>query len=1648
MQRLVRDPHDAEALNQAHQAGQDDPPAYATFLERVAGLTTDPVFAAHWYSEAAAVWQSLEDAPHHRRAVVRGALSEPAAFAAFDQLVQEARDVDDGATVVQLLECLCTEAGETETPSPELVARLGRAHEELVAVYAADQPAADPEKEAGHWAAMAALDPNNAYAIYQARELYKAASKWALAVPLFEQERALVDDPERLSVLYLDEADVCRLANDSVGRLGALQAALEQKEESGLRFEWSLAVVDCLQDKQTLDAETCMAAHQHLLQLAETYEGEHAFGYAKSAAVCKAGDDRAMQLADFWGEQLGRRAELSEQYRAYLKVAPDGFMAQKARDALASTGAALSPEPTGGDAPANAAAATAAPAVASEPKPKQPDQMTVPELLVHAEDLAQRGRKPQACDAFRMVLSQQPANVEALSWVEDFLRQRRKFSELQDVLFAAAKDDSQLVATRKAQLVDVAGICESKLRDFDAAISAWQLAWQLDRADEQARAKLFSLMEKQRRWDDLVPLYEQQAMRETDVETTISVERRLAELHKKQRQDPAAAAEAWLRIFALSPGDDDALSTAVDLYEQAQQLAAAVEAIHSNLGALDDDSAQGRLTRRLAGFQHALGDKAAAAASWVAVADLLKSDDDYGRAAALYVELSQWVEAAAVTERRSAMREGSERASLLAEAAELNLKAGGLETALAQFESASELDVTNDDLAAKVDSLYEQLDRQLDQVGFLLRRAEQLTAGSTRVAIRHRAAALQRHANDEDGARDTLLALLEDGADFHALQVLHELAEKRQDWEEAIDMLRRLVAVCENKKEKLAYAVREGQLWSDALLQLDEAVACYRRIIEEIDDGNEYVLHAIADLETRQENHQGASEILEKLLGLSQGPQRVDVAQRLAVLYEGPLEDAHAAIRNLNIVHQEEPEDFDAISRLQRLSEKVEDWDRVALFLGKLIEVEGDDEEASDMTRQLADVLVNRLNRGEDALTALEPLSDEGDSACQDAYIDLGVTLEKKELVAAKLVRWNESKVGSSRGDALRRAFELYNELGRDEEARTVAVELARTKECDATMAGQLEAICIRLKDLDGLGVAHDVIVSDLASGDRAEELVRQAEAMVEAAADAIDAIQHGELALAGVAPESAQGLLMRIAALSDAPGHIIDLFERQVARCKKPQQRVEALAQAALVAAERGAVDRAREFFNQALSGGVHEETLASLESAARKADASSGGDGKLIRVLAEALAAGGQGSRDGGRTRSALLRRAAQIAQLELKDTEAAFAWLSDSIIAHVDEPALEALAALGEEQNDPGRVDAALSRALEEVFDGPLVRKLLRRRANLRRDRLADKRLAADDLKRLHDLSPSDHELAKELEGMLLELGDHRGMIELLEDQILRGRQPHVRAELARKVACIWEEEIGDVRESLDAWRRVLRMKAGDQEAKDGLERAKAGKLKKAPPVRGADGRTYTSAPPKPSQAPAASAATKAAESIPRAAALPVDMAPAPAQAVPEQREELPTWNAVEDTAKVQPKASQTTGDLASLSDADDTSRIEAMGAEAAAEIVAAQQPIQEGYEIGAQPAAHPLGESAAPSGEPQAAMAGHQRAAEGLPADAVVEASQGAGPNDKGQQTHFSQADHHEVVALQPQAQAAYGGDDVEAVELDAIELLDDDEPTYT
>ncbi len=1487
VQRLVANPHDEEALAYAHRAGTQDPRAYAILLEKVGAATTDPTYAAHWLSEAANVWSTTIGDAHAAARTLMGAIEkDPTARTAADRLAQLYREKGDQKALVALLERLVKSLTPRLGERPEVRAHLTSMHEELGRLWS-EPPFGRPERALENWRRLAELDPQHAYAIYIAREMLKAQQQWADAVPYFAMEQALVEDPERKLALYRDEAEIRRRAGDLSGATQALRSARQGRpDDTALKQEVGVIILERISIGELVPQPEREESAQLFVSLAETYDGEYGLSYSVSALKAVPGNDRAMQLADYYAGKLGRSVELAPRYAAYLQANPGGFMADEARAKAGSSlsmqgppslpggipsspGAArpsyVAPAPvTAGN--AGAVAAFQQPSSASQPpvapshpsfqavQPEGAEQApggypsvvapftpnaeapaasgNIQEILEEAQSESQKNRKPQALVKYREALTIDPANSEALSWVEDHLRQKRMYADLRDVLLAASRVPSVSVETRKAQLRDVAGLCEAQLRDLDTAIQAWKQVCQIDRTDEQARDQLRRLLERGARWDELATVLEQEAMGTPDVEQKIALEKKLASLHEIKRKDPAAAAEAWARIANLSPEDETAIQTAVKLYERGERFDLAASVIADSIAGITEPAVRSGLLQKLGELRLKTSDPGGAGEAFSEAALAVGQAKIWEMAEKAFLVASRFADAATALDQRAQLTDGKQQATLLAQAADLLLKAGDAGGAIAKLEQATEIDPANDGYAQALDEQYRRDGREPDLVRYLLSRAEKLNDKGRRVVARRSAATIQAGLGDREGARESLLLVLSDGDDASALAKLVEDAGERGDYQEQVELLRRLGATVKNPGEKLEIALREATVLAESVNDAEGAIERYEAIFKNLDEKSRIALHAIADLEERRGNHQGAAAAIEREIPLSEGGERVELAQRLAQLYEGPLANPRGAIQALEIVHAADPEDFDAIARLQKLCEEVEDWPRVAVLMQTLIEVEGDEEEASRLGIRLAEILDLRLNKGDEALAALEKMADQGDEPCRVAYVTLGDKLGWKGIVATKLVAWNESASGPQRNEALRSAFLRFLDIGRDADAARVAMELARSRGASRELAEKLEQIAIRIRDLDALGVAHDILGKETSGLARATELVRQAEVQVQAGVDPLEAMQHGESALPSVPPNEVESLLARLAALTQAPGHVIDLYERQVGRCRAPEGRLVALARAAQVAAERGANDRARSFFELALGGGVQEDTITALEAAASLGDEKAGGTA-LRAILADALAAGGQGSRDGGRTRGALLRRAASLAHRDLLDVNKAFGWLGDALITHVDDASLEALEQLGRDVNDIQRVEATLTRALEEVFDGPLVRKLLHRRAKLRRDVIGERKGAALDLKKLHDLSPSDQDVMNDLSSLLLELGDHRGMIQLYEDQILRGRDPALRAELARKVARIWEEDLGDAREAADAWRRVLRMKAGDTEAMAGLERAKAGKLKRSPP-----------------------------------------------------------------------------------------------------------------------------------------------------------------------------------------------------------------------
>lgn len=1478
VQRLLQNPHDSEALSYAHREGMRDPRSYALILEKVGAACTDPAYASHWLTEAANVWStSLGDAHRTARLLMMALERDPSFDLAAERLAQLYRDHGEKKALAALLERRVKALEPLTAHSEETRAHVASLYEELGGLFL-EAPLSQPKRAMERYRRAIELDPQLLSAIYSLRELYKAEEQLEEALPLFEAEQAQIADPMRKVALYRDEAAVRDLAGDREGALAALRAARAlDPSDAVVAQELGSRILERVSAGEAISSGDREEGVSAFVMLAETYDGEHGFAYACAALDLDPGHDRAMQLAAHWAGTLGREGELGERWAAYLAANPGGALAEQASQHTAPH-----------DAPAEAALLEDDPEEVIEDPPEllplddaeNPlfSASDIPALFASAQRASEQGKIDEALASFKEVLDIDPTHPEAFSWVEDHYRQKRDYASLRELLGQAARAPQASREARKQHYREMAGLSETHLRDLDGAIFAYRQISQLDRGDESARDQLRRILERAGKWDDLALFFEQEAMGAPDIEARISLERRLAQLHESKRNDLAAAGEAWARIASLIPEDESAIATSIGLFTRASRLDLGAQTIEDHLNAVDDDAQRAALLAKLGELREQLNEPSSAGDAFMAAARLHPSRSLFRAAARSFTAAERYFEAANAIAEQANLTDGAEQAELFAEEGDLLVRAGDEGRALASFEQALALDPSNPDYAEAVDSRLEAAGRFDDLIASWLARASKVNEKSKRIELRKRAAKLQiERLDDRSSARESLLAVLDDGDDAEALAILVDFAEDQRDFDEAVSLLRRLERLSSTKDEKIELLLREARILAEGLSDEEAAIERYEEILTELDPDHLPALEGAALLYEQRGESERLAKILEKRLALAgDEAETIELARRLSTLYEALGDDARA-MASLERVHRLDDEDFDAIARMLAIAERTGDAARAAELLSLLIEVEGDDEELSTMSRKLSRLLADELDRGEEALRVLIELADAGDASCREDYVALGDRLGRSETVARKLLDWHLSAQPSeARTAALSGAFDRFIVTGHDADAVQVGMQLVRASD-SAELSSKLEEVASRTRDLHALSTAHERLARGLSGKERAFELLRQAEVLVSAGMDPVESRVHGEQGLVSLPPEEAEAFLARLAKLCKTDDEVVELYERQAARAKQPEDKLRAAVRAAEVALEKGLTDRAKNMLGLALSGPLQEEALDALEATVRALDEAKG-ETSLQAMLVETFAQGGQGLRDGGKTRSLLLRRAATLAELRLSATERAFGLLEDALTAHVDEAGLAQLRALGEQLGDFPRVDEAIERVLGEVFDGPFVRQLLTFRIDLRRGALANLAGAAEDLKRLYDLSPSDTALADELTKLLTELGDHRGMVQLLEDRILRGRDPHLRAELARKVARIWEAPLDEPREAADAWRRVLRMKPGDEEAQEGLERAKATMLERGsrdsiaprlsapPPARRSAPPARASVRPPPPRSSAPSVASSRSASLP--------------------------------------------------------------------------------------------------------------------------------------------------------------------------------------
>jgi len=1444
--RLRRNPEDqaAYAALRAHYQRLGDYPSLVNLLEGWAGRSPDHAASAQALFDAGEIAWGLSDAGRAATLYEKALERNPSHGDAWVRLEQLLEGAQDGARLAQQME-----------KRAEGLVRIGADPREAAALHHRlgelwEQRFARVDKAILHYRKAFELDGGLVPAIYAAREIYRKAGNLKAAASLLELEAKAESDVDRRLALLRELAHLrAEGLGDLEGGIGALKRALTQAPQSDEVMEelaqLYFARAERGSDPHVQDSDRKRAADV-LVQLAQRLPPARSVPLLGQALDAAPDHEPALALLERIAEHVGDPRLLPGRWVAFLARAPEAPGARDRRRRLAH--AYLEAGQTDyaisclewlldeGDAAAadelvplyRAAGRTEdllrALAVAAAPLPAE---QRLPRLREMTALLVARGQLAEAVAQARAILALAPEDADAFALVEHDATRRGAWQELLEVHQQVASAEGASTALRQLHLRALARLSEERTGDLPAALAACRALTALDPADADALAQRARLLEATEGWDELAGVLEMQARAETEPGTRVELLRRLAQVHRHRRNDPAEAASVLAHLLELAPRDRAAESALGRVLVLAGRLEEALYYLEADVQHAPPGARRAEALRAVGRAHDALADPVSAFDAWARLLDDATGDREaLGRMEEIDAAPGGDGERLLRTlGYRAEIEVGQDKAAVLVRMGRLAEQLGELDRAAEIYARALEVTPRSESLLDDLSRVYDRAGRYKDLVVLLRERARTETDGLARAALWRRVArTLADRVEHPAAASEAWLKVLEEGEDREALEALRARAEERGDLAEAETWLGRIAAVATEPADKRDVMRARARLLADHLERPRDAIAVLREVVRSVDPHHLVSLGELGDLEEAVGDLAGQADTLERTLAvLDDEGLRVPIARRLAGLYEDELGQPERAIDALGAWSEADLADPEPLRRLVPLLRAASRWPALLATYDALADIEDDDLAVSEAVRAGAEVAYRQLGDVDGAWDRLVPRVTLGDAAAEAQLRAIaegaGRGSQLADYYAELAGQGTEPLQQSGRWlDAAEARERLAGDAAGALEAVLKAFALDLGSERCLAEADRLAA---RAAAFPRLAQVYETLLRRTEDKAAKKRLLLRHAAILEGPGRDPSAALDRVLRACALAP-SDDAVLAEAERLARAAGRAEELlvaYDRRRKEATDDAGRIEALLRAALLA--HGTLSDAAQvalFLGQAVALTVRAPALAALVEDGVRAASRGALTGPLVQVYA-ALAEDMDTDPVGA---ARLLVRAARLFADELGDEPSAYgALVRATSLAPQDEDALDALTRFAEKSGRLGPLEQHLGRLVEDVLDGRLAARLLRRRATLLAQ-LGRKSDAAEAWGRIKTLQPADGEVRERWRQALREAGRHEDVLLALDQELGRNKDRASHAPLRREQARIWERDLKNRSEALDAWKKVLALDPDDAEAKEAVAR----------------------------------------------------------------------------------------------------------------------------------------------------------------------------------------------------------------------------------
>ena len=588
--------------------------------------------------------------------------------------------------------------------------------------------------------------------------------------------------------------------------------------------------------------------------------------------------------------------------------------------------------------------------------------------------------------------------VMAARVLEPIYETTGEFPKLVDVLeVMVAHNDDPLA--RVELLHRIAGLHEQMIGNTSAAFDAYARALRDDSGNQLTLGHIERLAEINNSFDQLARLYEGLAEPTLDVPRQVDLLSRLARVHEQELGDITRAIAVYRRILDVEFDNKPAVLALDRLYSATAAWPALTDILRREIQLADGDAEVAALQFRLGQtLQDQLGDRRGAVEVYREIlsgqpqhTQTLAALEDLFHAGHLQMEIGQVIEplyeAAGEYHKLHGIHEvtlgklsGADRTAMYQRLAELaEHKLFDQPRAFHWWSEALVEDPRWDHAVEESERLASQTAAWDEMVAAYTRALERTKDRDVkRMTLLRTARVYEFELHDAARAVETHLRVLElEAKDPDALAALDRLYLGAGMYDDLGEILRRRIEVSQDHDEQIELYFRRGEIFADALGDLDQALACYLAILDQ-ESRNRKALEAVESIHFRREAWLKLYEVYEKLIDVAEADDEMaGIYARMARISSdalgGPGFPGHGedkAIELWSRVLDIRGEDPQALQALGELCMRRERWEELVEILERQIAATAGAGEQILLYKQLGRVWEDKLSRERNALDA------------------------------------------------------------------------------------------------------------------------------------------------------------------------------------------------------------------------------------------------------------------------------------------------------------------------------------------------------------------------------------------------------------------------------------------------------------------------------------------------------------------------------------------------------------------------------------------------------------------------------------------------------------------------------------------------------